>query len=151
MDLSTPNTQRLKALQQNFRNCLGISFWDNHEESPMLLQYIRMITVTHELFDQDIKVFDLFKTKQKRDEFLDRRFPGFRKCFTAMGPYLDEAPEDATGRIAHELQNGNMFWFNWFTEFLHWVDSSSPSRFSDELKTILDLDPWENGRANSDL
>lgn len=106
----------------------------------MLLQCARMVSITYELFDQDIKVLDLFKTRQKRDEFLDGRFPGFRKCLTAMGPYLDQPPEHVT---AHKLQNCNMFWFNWFTEFLHWVNFFSPSRFSDKLKSILNLDPWD--------
>ncbi|KAH8751119.1 hypothetical protein F5883DRAFT_212100 [Diaporthe sp. PMI_573] len=143
MDFPIPNTQGFRALQQNFRNCLGSSFWDNHEESSMLLECVRMVNKTHKLFDQDIKTPGLYENKQQREKFLDSRYPGVRKCLIAMGPYLDQPPEVVTGRIAHELQNGNMCWFNCFTEFMHWVNFTSPSNFSDEIKLIINLDPWD--------
>lgn len=150
MALST-NSEAFKELQAHFHDCLGSSFWEKQEESPKLLQSVRAVNLAHKLsVNKDFKpcpALHTMGTKQWWDEFFDKRFPGVRKCLTAMGPYLDQPAEDVTGRIAHELHNSNMFWFNHFTEFIHWVLLVSPSRLSDEVLPILDLDPseWETG------
>jgi hypothetical protein len=54
--------------------------------------------------------------------------------------------EVITGRVAHELQNGNMFWFNWFTEFLHypsWLDIVSVAL----QRWLKSLTTWDSRRS----
>jgi len=136
---STLNTKCFKELQQLFHNSLGPSFWDSHEESPKLRQCVHTVNTTQTFFEE-LEPSILFHTKQEHAAFTDRRFPGVRRCLTAMGPYLGQPPEEVTGRISRELQSGNMFWFECFTEFMHWVLLAFPSRLSDEILPILGLD-----------
>ncbi|KAH8752753.1 hypothetical protein F5883DRAFT_575749 [Diaporthe sp. PMI_573] len=136
--------ESIQCLQDRLHESLGSSFWQNHEESAQLLQWVRTVEAIHNWLEETKAHYGRLiqhnretKILHLPDSYTHKRFGEVSRHLDAMDPYLPktlrngtyyEGLEDITRRITDELWSGNVYWLDCFSRLIGAV--------------LLDHDEW---------
>jgi hypothetical protein len=134
---------------------LGSPFWQNHEDAPKLLQWVRTVNTIHNWLEEANKQCSrLIKQNNqetdnfhKSDNYVHERFGEVYKCLDAMESYLPkilrngtqhERLEEVTRRIADELWGGNVYWLDCFSGLIGVVLLDHDEWLSELIKPVCE-------------
>lgn len=125
------NALYIKSFQVVLHESLGSQFWQDHEEAPRLLQWVRAVDEIVKWLEEATEYYNRLIQHYRGDEsfhlpdnYIDARFGDIRRCLDVMEPYLTRCHgclEDATRHITVELWSGNLHWFELFSELIGMV------------------------------
>ncbi|KAH8743328.1 hypothetical protein F5883DRAFT_655898 [Diaporthe sp. PMI_573] len=87
-----------QCLQDRLYASLGSSFWQNHEESPKLLQWVRTVDAIHKWLEESKEHYGRFIQRHNRemenfhlpDNYIHEQYGDVYRYLEAMSPYLPE-------------------------------------------------------------
>jgi len=128
------DAEYIEFVRDTLYDSLGSPFWENHQEVPQLLQWVRTVNDIHKWHEEatnyhgrliqhyrETEHFDL------PDNYIDLRFGEIRRRLDAMDPYLPKTLrngirygclEDLTRRITDELWSGKLHWLDLFSALI---------------------------------